>query len=64
MQLMVSNHIKKKKMKTEIIRYRIIDSRTGLCVGTYRNKLRARRRADRLDLMYGAIRYQVRTERF
>lgn len=40
--------------------YKIIDIKTGLQVGKpYATLKRARRRADKLDLEYGAIRYVV-----
>lgn len=50
-------------MDREIIGYRIIDSQTGQQVGTtytYANRNRARSRADRLNLEYGAHRYSAR----
>ena len=50
-------------MDREIIGYRIIDSKTGQQVGatyTYANRNRARSRADRLNLEYGAHRYSAR----
>ena len=40
--------------------YQIIDSQTGLVVGTYSTAKRARAARDRKDLEYGAIRYAVR----
>lgn len=40
--------------------YQVIDNRTGQLVGTYSTAKRARRKADKLDLVYGAIRYSVR----
>jgi len=41
--------------------YRIIDIQTQRQVGgLYQTRQRAQRRADRLDLEYGAIRYSVR----
>lgn len=39
--------------------YQIVDSQTGAVKGTYQTLSRARRRADKLDLEYGAIRYRV-----
>ncbi len=42
---------------------KIIDLHTGQQIGkdyTYKNRNRARRRADKLDLEYGAYRYAVR----
>jgi hypothetical protein len=42
-------------------RYEIIDGQTGYRTGgTYQSLARAHRRADVLDLRYGAIRYGVR----
>lgn len=41
-------------------RYAVIDRHTGMAVGNYGDRKRARRRADKLDLAYGAIRYGVR----
>jgi len=42
--------------------YQIIDSKTGAVVGTYSETQarRARARADKLDSVYGAVRYTVR----
>lgn len=40
--------------------YQVIDTRTGDEIGTYTTRKRASRKADSLDLAYGAIRYQVR----
>ncbi len=40
--------------------YQVIDRLTGLVVGTYSTLIRAHNRADKLDLVYGAIRYSVR----
>ena len=40
--------------------YHIIDTKTGLTVATASTRRAARRKADRLDLEYGAIRYAVR----
>lgn len=42
------------------MKYQVIDSRTGLVMGTYSTRVRASRKADKLDLQYGAIRYSVR----
>ena len=43
-------------------KYAVIDRQTGLQVGKdYTSKNRARSRADKLDLQYGAYRYSVRT---
>lgn len=41
--------------------YKVIDSRTGQVMGVYQTRHRATRRADKLDLIYGAIRYRVET---
>ncbi len=48
--------------KREIIGYELKDNRTGAIVGKYglAQGKRARTRADKLDLEYGAIRYSVR----
>lgn len=41
--------------------YEVIDRQTGLRVGApYTSAQRARSRRDKLDLMYGAVRYMVR----
>ena len=47
-------------LRKEPIVYQVIDAQTGAIVGTYSTRTRARNRADRLDLAYGAIRYYVR----
>lgn len=46
----------------ETTTYELIDSKTGFVLGTYSYARRnsARRRADKLDLLYGAVRYVVR----
>lgn len=41
-------------------RFAVIDRNTGGTVGTYGDRKRARTRANKLDLQYGAIRYLVR----
>lgn len=41
------------------IMYQVIDSQTQQIRGTYQSRRRAARRADALDLEYGAIRYRV-----
>lgn len=42
--------------------YQIIDRQTGKQIGgVYLDRQRARHRADKLDLAYGAIRYSVKT---
>lgn len=40
--------------------HEIIDGQTQKLIGQYSSLRRAHRRADRLDLEYGAIRYHVR----
>ncbi len=40
--------------------YNIFDSRTGLVVGVARTLKAAHRKADRMDMAYGAVRYTVR----
>lgn len=40
--------------------YQVIDKQTGKVIGSYQDRKRARRKADKLDLEYGAIRYYVR----
>lgn len=43
------------------MKFAVIDRHTGEQVGKpYTNKSRARSRADKLDIVYGAIRYGVR----
>ena len=39
--------------------YSVIDRQTGQVVKTYTNRATAYRRADKLDLAYGAVRYVV-----
>lgn len=41
-------------------RYQVIDIQTGDVMGTYSSSVRAHRRADVLDTMYGAHRYTVK----
>lgn len=41
-------------------RFAVIDRQTGGTVGSYGDRKRARSRANKLDLQYGAIRYLVR----
>ena len=42
--------------------YQIIDKKTGKTVGrTYKDRVKARRKADALDNEYGAYRYYVKT---
>lgn len=40
--------------------YQVIDSKTGFIVATYPTRKQASRRADKLDMAYGAIRYSIR----
>ena len=40
--------------------YQVIDTKTGDVMGIYSSRKRASRKADKLDLEYGAIRYAVR----
>lgn len=40
--------------------YQVVDLQTKQVIGTYGNRKAASRRADKLDLQYGAIRYSVR----
>jgi len=40
--------------------YQVIDNRTKAIMGVYKTLRRANRKADQLDLIYGAIRYQVK----
>ena len=40
--------------------FNVIDKQTNQIVGTYATAKRARARCDKLDLIYGAIRYAVR----
>lgn len=47
-------------MESAAVRYQVVDGKSGAVVGVYRCKVRARRRRDRLDLEYGAVRYRVR----
>ena len=39
--------------------FQVIEIRTGRIVGTYGTKVRATRKADRLDLVYGSIGFQL-----
>ena len=41
------------------MRYLVIDNHTGEIRGSYSTRQRASRRADKLDLEHGAIRYRV-----
>ena len=40
--------------------YQVIDNQTKKVMGTYTTRAAASRRADKLDLAYGAIRYTVK----
>ena len=40
--------------------YSVIDIRTGEIVGSYKSRKVASRKADKLDMEYGAVRYVVR----
>lgn len=40
--------------------YSVVDIMTGEVVGSYKNRKRASRKADKLDMEYGAVRYVVR----
>lgn len=40
--------------------YQVVDAKTDKVMGTYTEGTRARRRADKLDLAYGAVRYSVK----
>lgn len=39
--------------------YIVLDTRTGSVVGSYQTRAGAQRKADALDLEYGAVRYRV-----
>lgn len=41
--------------------YQVIDRQTGDVVATYHSRKAATRKADKLDLEYGAIRYRVQS---
>jgi hypothetical protein len=41
--------------------YQVIDIQTKAVVGTYKTRAAASRRADKLDMAYGAVRYTVKT---
>ena len=45
---------------SETKRFQVVDSRTGTVMGSYSSRKMASRKADKLDLEYGAIRYAVR----
>lgn len=40
--------------------YQVIDRQTGVVMGIYSSRKAATRKADKLDLEYGAIRYTVK----
>jgi hypothetical protein len=42
------------------MKYQVVDRKTNKVVGTYSSKVRARSKADKLDLEYGAYRYSTR----
>ena len=42
------------------VKYQVIDFKTGQVMGIYVSRRRARAKADKLDLEYGAYRYFVR----
>jgi len=42
--------------------YNVIDNQTGRVVGTYSTMKRAYSKADRLDTIYGAVRYVVKAK--
>ena len=46
-------------MNTNTNTYQVIDIQTKKVMGTYASRAAASRRADKLDLAYGAIRYTV-----
>lgn len=41
-------------------KYQVIEMQTGKVMGTYSSKVRATRKADKLDLEYGCIHYAVK----
>lgn len=44
------------------IKYHVVDRQTGKAIGgIYKDRVKARRMADRLDNEYGAYRYYVRS---
>ncbi len=47
-------------MNTNTKTYQVIDIQTKKVMGTYTSRAAASRRADKLDLAYGAIRYVVK----
>ena len=42
------------------MKFQVIDRQTNQVMGTYASRKRARNKADRLDLEYGAYRYYVK----
>jgi len=46
----------------ETVQYIVVEMHTGLTVGTYTSKKRARNRRDKLDTQYGAVRYTVKAK--
>jgi hypothetical protein len=47
-------------MEGNTMKYQVIDRQTGNVMGTYSSRTSASRKADKLDLEYGAIRYAVK----
>lgn len=45
--------------EADMNRYQVIDTKTGNVIGIYKSRRMASRKADKLDLEYGAIRYTV-----
>jgi hypothetical protein len=43
------------------MKYLVIDHQTGVVLSTHTTAAAARRKCDRLDLAYGAVRYDVKT---
>lgn len=41
--------------------FQVIDRQSGKVMGTYKTRSMAIRRADKLDIQYGAIRYYVKS---
>lgn len=39
--------------------YNVIDTQTGFMIGTYKTRSRATNKADKLDMIHGAVRYSV-----
>lgn len=47
--------------QTQTEKYQVVDGQTGYIVGTYTNRKRARAKRDKMDLIYGAVRYRIET---